>query len=181
MRAEPLGSDYRNVSDHDRHAPHALASVQAAADVHQIFARRRLHHLLADKSEFGKTDFNFDVPPDAFDVRTDWTKQKPKEPFFGFHNILWSHESKVRADAAEYAQLTRKLTPAERHDPKKMFVPPFYPDAPEVRHDIAQYYDLVTAVDKQMGEVLKTLDQWGVASNTLILDHRRSRSRHAKI
>ena len=132
------------------------------------------------KSEFGKTDFNFELPPDAFDVRTDWTKQKPKEPFFGFHNILWSHESKVRADAKEYAHLTRKLTPAERHDLNNIFVPPFYPDAPEVRHDIAQYYDLVTAVDKEIGEVLKTLDQWGVASNTLILvtgDHGRGMPR----
>jgi N-sulfoglucosamine sulfohydrolase len=132
------------------------------------------------KSEFGKTDFNFELPPNAFDVRTDWTKQKPKEPFFGFYNILWSHESKIRADAELYAQLTSKLTAAERHDPKKMFVPPFYPDDPIVRHDIAQYYDLVTAVDKQMGEVLKTLEKWGVASNTLVLvtgDHGRGMPR----
>ncbi|MDB6057917.1 MAG: sulfatase, partial [Verrucomicrobiales bacterium] len=44
----------------------------------------------------------------------------------------------------------------------------------------AQYYDLVTAVDKQMGEVLKTLDQWGIASNTIVLvtgDHGRGMPR----
>lgn len=131
-------------------------------------------------SQFGKTDFNFEVPKNAFDVRTDWTKQKPKEPFFGFYNIVWSHESKIRADAAQFADLTKNLTPAERHDPKHMFVPPFYPDDPAVRHDIMQYYDLVTAVDKQMGEVLKTLDRWGVASNTIVLvtgDHGRGMPR----
>jgi arylsulfatase A-like enzyme len=61
-----------------------------------------------------------------------------------------------------------------------MFVTPFYPYAPEVRHDIMQYYDLVTAVDKQMGEVLKTLDRWGVASNTIVIitgDHGRGMPR----
>jgi uncharacterized sulfatase len=68
-------------------------------------------------SQFGKTDFNFDVPKNAFDVRTDWTKEKPKEPFFGFYNIVWSHESKIRADAKLFAQLTKNLTPADRHDP----------------------------------------------------------------
>jgi N-sulfoglucosamine sulfohydrolase len=132
------------------------------------------------KTQFGKTDFNFEVPADAFDERTDWTKQKPKEPFFGFYNILWSHESKIRTDAAEFAQLTSNLTPADRHSPKNMFVPPFYPDAPGVRHDIAQYYDLVTSVDKQMAHVLKTLETWGVASNTIILvtgDHGRGMPR----
>jgi len=132
------------------------------------------------KDQFGKTDFNFELPTDAFDVRTDWTKQMPKEPFFGYYNIVWSHESRIRTDAADFARLTAKLTSADRHDPKRMFVPPFYPDAPEVRRDIANYYDLVTAVDKQMGEVLKTLERWGVASNTIILvtgDHGRGMPR----
>jgi N-sulfoglucosamine sulfohydrolase len=135
------------------------------------------------KSQFGKTDFNFEVPSGSFDVVTDWTEKKPKEPFFGFYNIVWSHESKIRADAETYARLTSKLTPAERHDPKKMVLPPFYPDAPEVRHDLAQYYDLVTAVDKQMGEVLKKLDEWGIASNTIVLitgDHGRGMPRYKR-
>ena len=121
------------------------------------------------KAGFGKTDFNFEVPQDAFDVRTDWTQKKPQEPFFGFFNITWSHESKIRADADEFAKLTAKLKPGERHDPKKMAVPPYHPDAPEVRRDLANYYDLVTAVDKKMGEVLDTLEKWGIASNTVVI------------
>jgi N-sulfoglucosamine sulfohydrolase len=128
------------------------------------------------KAGFGKTDFNFDVPPDAFDVRTDWTEKKPKEPFFGFFNIIWSHESKIRASKETFDELTAKLKPSERHDPAKMSVPPYHPDAPEVRRDLANYYDLVTAVDKKMGEVLDTLEKWGIASNTVVIltgDHGR--------
>ena len=128
------------------------------------------------KSNFGKTDFNFDVPRDAFDVRTDWTEKKPQEPFFGFFNIAWSHESKIRASSEDFNRLTAKLTPSERHDPAKMVVPPYHPDAPEVRRDLANYYDLVTAVDKKVGDVLDTLEKWGIATNTIVIfigDHGR--------
>lgn len=128
------------------------------------------------KGGFGKTDFNFDVPPDAFDVNTDWTQKKPPEPFFGYFNITWSHESKIRADADAFARLTENLKPNERHDPKNMNVPPYHPDAPEVRRDLANYYDLVTAVDYKIGEVLATLERWGIASNTVVIltgDHGR--------
>ena len=128
------------------------------------------------RAGFGKTDFNFDVPADAFDVRGDWTQNKPKEPFFGYFNITWSHESKIRASKAEFAKLTEKLQPNERHDPAKMKVPSYHPDAPEVRRDLANYYDLVTAVDKKMGEVLDTLEKWGIATNTIVIltgDHGR--------
>jgi arylsulfatase A-like enzyme len=57
-----------------------------------------------------------------------------------------------------------------------MVVPPYHPDAAEVRRDLANYYDLVTAVDYKVGEVLDTLEKWGVASNTVVLffgDHGR--------
>ena len=109
-------------------------------------------------------------------MRTDWTEKKPKEPFFGFFNIVWSHESKIRAEPKLFQELTAKLKPSERHDPKNTVVPPYHPDAPEVRRDLANYYDLVTAVDKKMGEVLDTLEKWGIASNTVIIltgDHGR--------
>jgi uncharacterized sulfatase len=61
-----------------------------------------------------------------------------------------------------------------------MAVPPYHPDAPEVRRDLANYYDLVTAVDHKMGEVLATLKKWGIESNTVVVitgDHGRGISR----
>jgi uncharacterized sulfatase len=124
----------------------------------------------------GKTDFNFAVPAKAFDIRTDWTKQIPKQPFFGFYNILTSHESQIRAPAQRLAQNIARLKPAERHDPAKMKLPAYYPDTPEVRRDLANYYDLVTAVDYEMGDVLAALEKAGIADNTVIIvtgDHGR--------
>jgi N-sulfoglucosamine sulfohydrolase len=128
------------------------------------------------KANYGKTDFNFEVPKDAFDVREDWTKQKPKEPFFGYFNDTDSHESKIRATDDVFNRLTERLKPTDRHDPAKMVIPPYHPDAPEVRRDLAHYYDLVTAVDYKMGDVLAKLEEWGIASNTIVImtgDHGR--------
>lgn len=127
-------------------------------------------------SRFGKTDFNFAVPPKAFDIVTDWTKEIPKQPFFGFYNIFTSHESRIRAPAAEFARLTARLKRSERRDPTKMKLPAYYPDAPEVRRDLANYYELVTAVDYQVGVVLDALEKAGIADNTIVFltgDHGR--------
>ena len=57
-----------------------------------------------------------------------------------------------------------------------MAVPPYHPDAPEVRRDLANYYDLVTAVDYKVGEILDAIDRAGIASNTVVIltgDHGR--------
>jgi len=128
------------------------------------------------KSPYGKTDFNFAVPPKAFDRVTDWTKEIPKQPFFGFYNITTSHESKIRAPATEFARLTARLKPSERRDPAKMKLPAYYPDTPEVRRDLANYYELVTAVDYQVGVVLDALEKAGIVDNTIVFltgDHGR--------
>lgn len=128
------------------------------------------------RSRFGKTDFNFAIPAGAFDVVTDWTQDVPKVPFFGFFNITTSHESQIRAPAPAMARNLARVTPEERHDPARMRVPRYHPDTPAVRRDLANYYDLVTAVDHKIGDVLDALDRAGVADNTVVIltgDHGR--------
>ncbi|MBI3849760.1 MAG: sulfatase [Verrucomicrobia bacterium] len=123
----------------------------------------------------GKTDFNFDVPPDAFDSTADWTRKLPPQPFFAYVNFVDSHESSIRM-MDKFKKFTANLKPEERHDPAKMRVPPYHPDTPEVRRDLANYYDLVTAVDHKVGEVLEFLDAQSVTSNTVVFltgDHGR--------
>jgi N-sulfoglucosamine sulfohydrolase len=123
----------------------------------------------------GKTDFNFDVPPDAFDSTADWTKNLPRQPFFAYVNFVDSHESSIRMKD-KYKSFTAGLNPDERHDPAKISVPPYHPDTPEVRRDLANYYDLVTAVDHKVGRVLQFLEAQGVAQNTVVFltgDHGR--------
>jgi uncharacterized sulfatase len=48
-------------------------------------------------------------------------------------------------------------------------VPPFLPDDPVVRSDIADYYVEVQMFDSQVGEILKALDDAGLAENTLVV------------
>jgi uncharacterized sulfatase len=129
------------------------------------------------KTSYGKTDFNFEVPPGAFDVVTDWTQAVPRDrPFFGFFNIYTSHESQIRAPAPQRVRNLASLLPSERHDPAMMRVPAYHPDTPVVRRDLANYYDLVTAVDHKVGEVLDALEKAGVADRTVVIftgDHGR--------
>jgi uncharacterized sulfatase len=128
------------------------------------------------RTAHGKTDFNFELPPRAFDVTDDWTQNLPRQPFFGFFNILTSHESQIRAPAARLAKNLARLKPSERRDPAKMNLPAYYPDTPEVRRDLANYYDLVTAVDYRVGDVLAALEKAGIADNTVVFltgDHGR--------
>jgi uncharacterized sulfatase len=109
-------------------------------------------------------------------VTDDWTKSLPRQPFFGFFNILTSHESQIRAPAERLAKNLARLKPSERRDPARMRLPAYYPDTPEVRRDLANYYDLVTAVDYRVGDVLAALEKAGVADNTVVFltgDHGR--------
>jgi len=48
-------------------------------------------------------------------------------------------------------------------------VPPFLPDAPEVRSDICDYYFEVQRFDRQVGEMLKLLETSGQLDNTLVV------------
>lgn len=55
------------------------------------------------------------------------------------------------------------------HDPREVKVPAFLPDTPEVRDDLAHYYDAITRMDVDAGAVLKLLEERGLASNTLVI------------
>jgi uncharacterized sulfatase len=64
-----------------------------------------------------------------------------------------------------------------------MRLPAYWPDAPEVRHDLAQYYDLMTAADYQVGDVLRWLDEHAVSGRTVVLlfgDHGRGMPREKR-
>ena len=57
----------------------------------------------------------------------------------------------------------------EPHRPEDVVVPPYLPDVPEVRKDLALYYDEIGRLDHYVGEVLAELDRQGVAGDTLVL------------
>ncbi len=55
------------------------------------------------------------------------------------------------------------------HDPSTVRVPPFLPDVPEVRQDLAHYYDAIARMDSDSGRLFDTLRKRGLAENTLVI------------
>src|SRR3954471_4190085 len=106
-----------------------------------------------------KTDYNAAVLPGTWDengAQAHWRNRKPGQPFFSVFNFNESHEVSLHT--------RMPLTT----DPAKVRVPAYLPDTPEVRADIAQYYDNVSLADREIGEVLAELEQDGLAEDTII-------------
>ena len=123
----------------------------AAADVPGGIAKGRLLRRVA-----GQDGLQLHPAQGAFDSTANWmTKGELKEPFFAYINSNVTHESQIRAPKAKYETNTARLKPAERHDPAKVPLPPYYPDTPEVRQNVATYHENVTAMDYQVGDVLE--------------------------
>lgn len=55
------------------------------------------------------------------------------------------------------------------YDPAKLTVPPFLPDTPACRAELAQYYQSISRVDRGVGRLIAILKEVGEYDNTLIL------------
>ena len=55
------------------------------------------------------------------------------------------------------------------YNPVDVIVPPYLPDLPEVRRDIADYYESVSRLDQGIGFALKALEETGKAKETLVI------------
>jgi N-sulfoglucosamine sulfohydrolase len=118
-----------------------------------------------------KTDYQFDSPLTAWDEcsnKAHWRNRPAGKPFFAVINFTITHESQVRNRGPEMMRRLKGLGAGERHDPAKAQLPPYYPDTPKVRQDWAQYYDIVTLMDRQAKEVLDQLEQDGLAEDTIV-------------
>ena len=81
---------------------------------------------------------------------------KEERPFFGMTGYIETH--------SPYDQ--EGYTP---DDPKEVFIPPYLPDTPKVRLNIAQFHGLIHAVDGCVGEILKVLEERGLAEDTWVI------------
>ncbi len=85
-------------------------------------------------------------------------KNRPRDkPFF-----LWAAHSDPHRGYQPGA-----VDPAHTRD--DVVVPPFLPDTPEVRDDLALYYDEISRFDQHIGMVLAELDNQKVADDTFLL------------
>jgi arylsulfatase A-like enzyme len=106
-----------------------------------------------------KEDYNTIKPDGAWDESSreaSYLNRRTNQPFFSVINCTISHESSLHESINTI------------HDPKKMKLPPYHPDTPEIRHDWAQYYDKITEMDRQVGQTLAELDSHGLAKDTIV-------------
>lgn len=123
-------------------------------------------------SNASKTDYNFlgndgalwdDCSPGAH------YKNRPEgKPFFTIFNLTDSHESSLFKDKIAGNRRSGLIPPQPRIDPADIIVPPYLPDLPEIRSDIAIYHDNITMLDRKIGKILDELTAAGLAESTLI-------------
>jgi uncharacterized sulfatase len=124
-----------------------------------------------------KTDYQFEPPLTAWDDcgPTAYWRNRPHDlPFFSVVNLTTTHESQIRSE--ERHEDIATLGPREKHDPARAELPPYYPDTERVRRDWAQYYDIITLMDKQVARILEDLADDGLAGETIVFfwsDHGR--------
>ena len=115
-----------------------------------------------------------------------WRKREDyKKPFFSVFNLMTSHQSRSMVWPYERfeKEIQSKLSTDQIHDPAKITIPPYYPDTPVVRKTVARFHDCVTAMDKEVGEILRQLEQDGLAENTIVFffsDHGSGMPRHKR-
>jgi uncharacterized sulfatase len=115
-----------------------------------------------------------------------WRNRKDKsQPFFSVFNLMTSHQSRSMVWPYERfkKEVQSRLSAEEIHDPAKAPLPPYYPDTPIIRRTVARFYDCVTAMDKEVGAILKQLEEDGLADNTVVFffsDHGSGMPRHKR-
>jgi uncharacterized sulfatase len=118
-----------------------------------------------------KTDYNFHwIESEVWNEnsrRAHWRNRPDRpQPFFAVFNITLSHESQVWRE--NHARVVKDLPREMLHDPGKMQLPPYYPDTPKVRETMARLYDVITAMDVEVGRILQQLEADGLAEDTIV-------------
>lgn len=140
-----------------------------------------------------KTDYNTSNEPsiiraswDECSGKAHWRKRRPGQPFFAVFNETVTHQGPTTVLPYEqfHRQIQSRLEPADRHDPAKAPVPPYWPDTPITRRTIARYFDCISLMDRTVGKLLKELDDAGLTEETIVFfysDHGAGMPRHKRL
>ncbi|MFP6629642.1 MAG: sulfatase-like hydrolase/transferase [Myxococcota bacterium] len=111
-----------------------------------------------------------------------WQGRPDGAPFFGMINLQETHESGVFRPLGSWPHsamhFVMQLLVAYRDglssaepatDPSAIGLPPYYPDTPGVREDLARHYDNIARMDTHVGEILANLEADGLADSTIVV------------
>jgi len=108
-----------------------------------------------------KTDYQFASPVTAWDANAfeaHWRNRNDQQPFFAVFNNNITHESQIWKN--------RKLEMTV--DPDAAPLPPYFPDNPVIRQDVARNYSNIELLDQIVGERLRELEEAGLMDKTII-------------
>ena len=104
-----------------------------------------------------------------------WLGEKSARPFFLYFCTSDPHRSGRQAghplSRPDFFGNGRKYNGVNEQafKPGDVSVPPYLPDTPECRRELAQYYQSVARIDQGLGLLVKTLKELKLYDNTLIL------------
>ncbi len=93
--------------------------------------------------------------------------RKSDQPFFGMYHFNITHESKLMPKNLK--KNLAKSNYQQIFSPEQVEVPPYLPDTFKVRQGIASIYDHVYLMDKEIGQILKELEEDGLTDNTIVI------------
>ena len=109
-----------------------------------------------------KQDYQFEAPRSGWDESSKtahWRNRPQGKPFFSVFNFNITHESQIWAKKNDPLLV----------DPAKVPLPPYYPESPVIRRDVARMYSNIMEMDKMVGEKLKELEDEGMLDKTIIV------------
>ncbi|WP_296635699.1 sulfatase [Polaribacter sp.] len=95
--------------------------------------------------------------------------KKKNQPFYLMVNSHDPHRPFAKSDQEKKWKKYNIKDPSRIYKPNEVVVPGFLPELPEVRLEISEYYSSVRRLDDTVGRILQTLEEQGVANNTLIM------------
>ncbi|MDG1894027.1 MAG: sulfatase-like hydrolase/transferase [Fuerstiella sp.] len=117
-----------------------------------------------------KQDYQFDTPKGTWDEsssKAHWKNCPKDKPFFSVFNYTGCHESGI-ASESKYKKVVKGLKTHDR-DVVAESLPPYYPNTFVARDDWGRYYDVITAMDRWVGEHLAALDAAGLTDSTIVV------------
>jgi N-sulfoglucosamine sulfohydrolase len=115
-------------------------------------------------------------PVEMADVTKEFITDSKDKPFFLYYCSSDPHRDGLEVDVPykpnSFGNREDGFYPGIKevhYDPKDVIVPPFLPDTPEARAELAQYYQSVSRLDQGIGRLVSHLKDAGVYDNTIII------------
>ena len=100
--------------------------------------------------------------PSGCETWTDALQNRPmNKPFFMWFAAYDAHRSWSASSGEDAIE--------NPHRDSEAIVPPYIPDDPQVRRDLAMYYDEVSRLDSFVGKIMDELDKQDLSKSTFIL------------